>query len=313
MGKNRQAILAIALVAVFVLAGCSGSGYQFWDDQRATASTSPSDPCAPPPCDPCAPPPCDPCAPAPVACDPCGPQPSGARPPNARPGEVWCYVRVPAVTRTVEEQVCIQPETCRQEWVPPVMKTVNEQICVKPEEVRRIPIPAVYETQCEQIMTCAGKTEWRRVSCEPSSLGEGEQLGECWSLVEIPPVYETRSKQICVSPESCREEIIPACYENRCKEVECQPGYYKNIPVPAVYETRCREELVCAARWEWRRTTECEVPGAPGGYDAGMAPVAVPDTYGMPAPNAAAGSGSPDDMIPTGELPPVDPFAPQAR
>ena len=31
------------------------------------------------------------------------------RPPDARPGEVWCYVRVPAVTRTEEERVCVRP------------------------------------------------------------------------------------------------------------------------------------------------------------------------------------------------------------
>lgn len=243
--------------------------------------------------------------------------PGGQPPPSANAGEVWCYVRIPAVTKTVQEQVCMQPATCRQEWVPPVTQQVQEQVCVKPEEVRRIPIPAQYETVCEEVMTCPGRTEWQRVNCEPTSLTQGEQLGECWSLVEIPAVYESRSKQVCTSPESCREEIIPAQYESRCKEVTVQEGYYKNIDVPAVYENRCKEVEVCGPRWEWRRTHECEVPcGVPAasGYaPAAQAQPAPMDAFGspdagMPYPANTAPVGG---AVDAGQMPAADPFAPQ--
>jgi len=181
------------------------------------------------------------------------------------------------------------------------------------------------------VLVCPAKTEWRRVNCEPKSLGEGEQLGECWSLVEIPAQYETHTNHVCVQPESCREEVVPAKYETRCKEVESKPGYYKNIPVPAQYETRCREELVCPARWEWRRTSECEVPaggdqGAPAaqpGYAPDMMGGGSPDAGSPDAGSPDAGSpdagspgtalppaGSPDNLPPAGDLPPADPFAP---
>ena len=102
----------------------------------------------------------------------------GGRPPAANAGEVWCYVRIPAVTKTVQERVCVQPATCRQEWVPPVTQQVQEQVCVKPEEVRNIPIPAEYEDRCKQVLVCPGRTEWKRVNCEPSSLNQGEQLSQ---------------------------------------------------------------------------------------------------------------------------------------
>jgi hypothetical protein len=283
--------VAFGLVAVLVLVGCSGS------------------PCGTP-CDPCAVAPApDPCAPQPVAeiCPPVAPAPctpAGQVPAQARAGEVWCYVRVPAVTRTVQEQFCVQPATCRQEWVPPVTQDVCEQVCVKPEETRCIPIPARYETVCEQVMVCPAKTEWRKVACEPKSLSEGEQLGECWTLCEIPPVYETRSKQVCVAPESSRSECIPAVYENRTKTITVQEGFYKNIEVPAVYETRCREEVVCPARWEWRRTTECEVPGiCPPAAAPGAAPAMPYEAMPAPAPDFGA------ELPPAGTLPPADPFA----
>ena len=296
----NSAKVALSLVALLVLAGCSSS----YGPAPAAGGTA----CAPPPCDPCAPvvAPCDPCAP--IAQAPL--DPAGARPPSANPGEVWCYIRIPAVTRTVSEQVCVQPASCRQEWVPPVTKEVCEQVCVQPESCRQIPIPAQYETVCEQVMTCPGKTEWRKVACEPHSLSEGEQLGECWTLAEIPPVYDTRSKQVCTQPESCRQEIIPAKYESQSRTITVQEGFYKSIEVPAVYETRCREEMVCPSRWEWRRTTECEVPGAdiPAAVP-GMAPM-IPADVGMPLGADGAMPLPPDDMMPpAGELPPADPFA----
>ena len=137
--------VALGLVVVVALAGCSSfSGFG--------SGGVCGDPCPPPcpepcpqPCpDPCPQPyqpSCDPCAVGPAPTDPCG-QP----PPSANPGEVWCYVRAPAVTRTVEEQICCQPASCRQEWIPPVTKDVCEQVMVCPESCREIPIPAKYET-----------------------------------------------------------------------------------------------------------------------------------------------------------------------
>lgn len=328
MATLRASARATALLgcclAVGLLTACSGTGPSLAGGGSA---------CCPPPTTACAPP-VETCAPpcAPVAAAP------SERPPNAAPGEVWCYVRVPAVTRTVCEQVCVQEQSCRQEWVPPEYETVCEQVCVRQAETRRIPIPAQYETVCEQVMTCPAKSEWRRVDCQAKTLAEGEQLGDCWTLVEVPPVYETRSRQVCVQPESCREECIPAEYETRERQVCSREGFYKSIDVPPVYETVTREEVICGPRWEWRRTTECEVPGgayvgdpyAAGAVDpyAGAMPGAtapgVTDPYagstpgmdgvyggepaGLPPVDPYDGAAAPE--LPAGELGPVDPFAP---
>ncbi|MHC5011271.1 MAG: hypothetical protein ACYTG6_10010 [Planctomycetota bacterium] len=281
MATHRLATLTLVGLVALALTGCSTLG--IGDDCAVCEVPAPE--CAPPVQQPVAD-----CAPPPEACPP-----SAGRPPSANPGEVWCYVRVPAVMRTVQEQVCIQEATCRQEWVPPETQEVCEQVCVKPEEVRRIPVPARFETVSEQVMTCPAKTEWRRVECEPSNLGAGEQVGECWTLCEIPAVYETRSRQVCVAPETCTEEIIPAVYESQTRTVTVREGFYKTVNVEPVYETRTREEMVAPARWEWRRTSECEIPGV-------TCPVP-----GQPSPAPLAPI---DEMPPSGELPPADPFAP---
>lgn len=294
--------MALGLVALLALVGCSGF------DCDAPPCPQPYPQPGPQPCQPV----CDVCPPAaPVPTDPCG-----TPPPAANLGEVWCYVRVPAVTRTIEEQCCVQPATCRQEWVPPVTQEVTEQVCVCPEQVCQRPVPAKYETVCEQVLVCPAKTEWQKVACEPTSLGEGEQLGECWTLCEIPPVYKTCDRQVCVSPASCIEEVTPARYETCTKTCTVQEGYYKSIEVPAVFETRCREEIVCPCRWEWRRTTECEVPDVVGGvYPEGVYPgyEPAPVAPAAPAPGTSGFESMPlppDNLPPAGTLPPADPFAP---
>ena len=291
--KKISTVLVMVAVVGFA-AGCSGgsSGGLFG------ASASPGDatsvaqnPCAPPPCDPV-----PVCAPTTQA---------GQRPPDARPGEVWCYVRVPAVTRQVEERFCVRPASCRQVQVPAVTRQVARQVCTQPESTRQIPIEAEFRDECYQVCTAPARTEWQRVDCNPTQLAEKEQVGECWTLKEIPPQYRQETRRICTKPASCRTECIAAVYATEYDTVIVTPARVDSIPIEAEYETRFREETVCGPRWEWRRTTECEVPEVAGGGYADTAPI----DNTLPAPQDPASEeaiGSPDDNVPpAGGLPPL--------
>jgi hypothetical protein len=296
MRSTRRLTIGLALAAVLgVAAGCSG-GPGLFDDSCNTCAPTPvaQGPCDPPPV----------CEPPPVACPPpTDPVVQAQRPPDAAPGEVWCYVRVPAETRTESEQVCVRPAGCREVQVPAKTQQVERQVCVRPASVRTIPIPAEYQTVEERVCVAPGRTEWQRVDCNPSKLGPNEQVGECWTLREVPPQYQTNARQVCVRPESCRQEEIPAEYTTQLETVVIEPARVEQIPIPAEYETRLREVVVRGPRWEWRRTTECEVPAVAGGGGMGvMQP--LPDAgYGAPT----RGYGSPDDdaLPPAGDLPPL--------
>ena len=303
--RKISTVLWMAAV-VGLVAGCSGGGgSQLFNGNCNTCAPQPvaQNPCAPP-CDPQ--PACEPCAPV------TDPTVQGQRPPDARAGEVWCYVRVPAVTRQVEERVCVRPESCRTECIPAEYETQYDTVVVEPARVDRIPIPAEYEDRCEQICVAPARTEWARVDCEPTQLAEKEQVGECWTLKEIPPQYETRTTRVCVKPAGCREVQVPAVTKQVARQVCIKPESTRRIPIPAEYETRYREEIVCGPRWEWRRTTECEVPEVTGGGAApmDMAPMGdntlppVQDTAPVGAQPEAV--GSPDDNVPpAGGLPPL--------
>ncbi|MDF1702930.1 MAG: hypothetical protein P1V36_17415 [Planctomycetota bacterium] len=303
MQSSRLSTCLALAVVMAMAAGCSSGpsvGGLFGDDCNTCAAPAPvaQTPCDPPPVA------CDPCA-APVVA-----QQDGVRPPDARPGEVWCYVRVPAVTRQVEERICVREECSRQIPVPAVTKQVARQVCVRPASTRQIPIPAEFKDVCEQVQTCGPKTEWQKVNCNPSQLAPKEQVGECWTLVETPAQFTTRTKRVCVREASCRVEQIPAEFETQYETVCVTPACTRTEVTPAQYETRFREEVVCGPRWEWRRTTECEVPGeAPmGAAPMNQAPVGLAPLDPAPIEQAPVGNGvgNPDaNLPPAGALPPL--------
>ncbi len=106
-----------------------------------------------------------------------------ARPAGVRPGEVWCYVKVPGEVRTHTEQLCTTPG--RWEW----KRTTD---CEVPGNA-----PAAGGPQVRGDLS-------------------GVRPGEVWCSVWVPPVYRTKTTTVPISKD----------------------------------------------RWEWRRTTECDVPAA---------------------------------------------------
>ena len=304
MRNTRISTCIAAAVVLALTAGCSSC--PDLPSLPDVGSLFDSD-CAPPtPCDP--PPvvaqaPCDPppvaCAPEPVA------QPMGR--PDARPGEVWCYVRVPAVTRTEEERICVRPESYRDIPVPAVTQQVERRVCVRQPATRQETIPAEFQDVPEQICVAQARTEWQRVDCNPTHLQANEKVGECWTLRELPAQYQTQTKRVCVRQEACRTIEIPAEFETRYETVVVTPACSRREMIPAQYETRLKEVVVCGPKWEWRRTTECEVPmEATGDYVPAPADSYMPapaDSY-LPGPEAPI--GSPDsDAPPAGGLPPL--------
>jgi hypothetical protein len=184
-----------------------------------------------------------------------------------------------------------------------VTKQVERQVCVRPASVRYEEIPATYEDRHEQICVAPARTEWARVDCSPTQLRAREQVGECWTLKEIPPQYQTRTQRVCTRQPARREIPIPAEYETRYETVVVEPARVDRIPVPAEYETRLKEVVVSGPKWEWRRTTECEIPDAAPAYEQpAPAPAPIDNFLPQPAPvQPPVDNGLP----PAGGLPPL--------
>jgi len=102
-------------------------------------------------------------APASVPC--CAPTAAPARPAGVRPGEVWCYVKVPGESCTNSQQVLIQPG--RWEW----KRTTDCEVPGATPDSGK-PMTGVPQTRTDL---------------------QGVRPGEVWCSVWIPPVYETKT------------------------------------------------------------------------------------------------------------------------
>ncbi len=130
-----------------------------------------------------------------------------------------------------------------------------------------------YEEVAEDVIVRPAYTTWRKVACEPTAPVEGEPPGECWSLVEIPPVLETRIKHVLTHPEAGRWRDARDVRADDLAAIRATPP---PPPPPPMEKTVPPEGEPAGARpgevwcWyetttgrQWRRHPECEVPPAP--------------------------------------------------
>ncbi len=180
-------------------------------------------------------------------------------PPNARAGECYARVNVPAKTEPVEETivlkeasekietieatfeeqdqvVILQEERIEYKTVPATYKVIEEQIEVKAASTKLVTVPAVYETQEEQVLKTPARKYWKQGTGPVTKVDEA--TGEILCLVEEPAVYETVKKTVLVTPETTQEVEVPAVYETFKKKVIDEPARTEEVIIPAITEVR---------------------------------------------------------------------------
>lgn len=176
--------------------------------------------------------------------------------PNAKPGQCFSkvaipaeykevveqYIKKPASERTetvppqyelIQEKILVRPATVRYEEIPAVYDVVEEKVLVKPASKKIVEVPAVYETVEEKVIDKEGYTVWKK--SEDSNL---------LCLIEVPPVYKTIQKQIMKVPPSRTEEVVPEEYKIVKRQIEKIPPSTRKVDVPAEYQTVAVKKLV---------------------------------------------------------------------
>ena len=177
-------------------------------------------------------------------------------PPNAKPGECYTRVFVPATYKTVTEEVLVkeassrieivparyetvtervlvQEESTRLEVVPATYGWVEEKVQVKPETKKMVEVAAVYGTETERVLVKPAHTAWK------TGRGPIERVdnstGEIMCLVEVPAEYKTVTKRVLKSPARVDERTIPAEYKTVKRKVVTKPASTREVTVPAKY------------------------------------------------------------------------------
>lgn len=183
-------------------------------------------------------------------------------PPDARPGECFARVKVPAQYRSVTERVVVDEGGSRVHVTPaqfasrtqqymtreagvryevrqPVYKTVSEQVMVRPGYKQLQVVPAEYRNVSQTVQVSAPHLAWKpgRSLVDAAVKVTHTNQGDVFCLVEEPGETQTISKRVQVRPESVHAVDVPPVYQTISKQVLVDPGGVRQIPVPAQYAT----------------------------------------------------------------------------
>jgi hypothetical protein len=182
----------------------------------------------------------------------------GTHPNNAKPGECYAKVLIPAIYKTEISTVLKSAASYKINVIPATYDYVNEKVLVKEasEIAELIPakyewktetilvteaydklrtIPTTYELKSEQIMVSPAKHIWKKGH---GPLEKIDNLtGEIMCRVEVPAVYKIITSKV-VKTEARTESItIPAVYKTIKKRVMIEGPSIIKKPVPANYKS----------------------------------------------------------------------------
>ena len=158
------------------------------------------------------------------------------------------FKKTPAVYREVEKQVLVQEESYELVPVPPVYETVEEKVLIQPEQIVKSVIPATYRDEVKKVLISPARVEWK--------VGRGayekidEATGEIMCRVEIPAEFKEFTQKVIDQPARTKEEVIPAKYETVERKVLKTPPTTRKKVIPAKYVTIKIKELVEPEKFE---------------------------------------------------------------
>jgi len=189
-------------------------------------------------------------------------------PPDAKPGECYAKVVLPAEYEDIQEEVIIKEASESISIIPAEYDTVKAEVEVIPETTKLIPIPETYKEVVETIEVKPAMKLWKRsleegaLPVSPTILSAVEaagmdiqnaQPGNCYKEYFIPRKYKKISEEILVQGERNESEIIPPKFETIEKTIIIKPATKKLVEVPAVYEEIEEKVLISPEKTMWKK------------------------------------------------------------
>ena len=189
-------------------------------------------------------------------------------PPNAKAGECYAKVVVPAKYKTVEERVLVQEASHKISVIPAKYKWVNEKVEITPASTKLKTIPATYKKVTEIIEVKPATQSWK-VSLKRHAAPVSKEIlvaaklkgvdldntspNTCYKEYFSPATYKTVSEEIVLQKETSKTKIIPAQYEMIEKTIEVTPASQKTITIPATYGFTEEKILVEKEKTVWKK------------------------------------------------------------
>ncbi|MDJ0739531.1 MAG: peptidoglycan-binding domain-containing protein [Gammaproteobacteria bacterium] len=188
--------------------------------------------------------------------------------PNAKPGECYAKVVIPAQYKTENVDVTMREASVRYETVPAKYAMVEEKVLVKEAAKKIVPVPAEYEVVKETVELAPASKQWlagksrKSMPASPALLasitGSGvkldqQQVGACLSEYYVPAQYKQEDVRVLKTAAFDKIEVEPAAYEWAEEKVLVKEASKKIVEVPAEFETVTEKVLVKPATTAWKQ------------------------------------------------------------
>ena len=188
--------------------------------------------------------------------------------PNAKPGECYAKVMVPAKYETKQEKVLVREAAQKIETIPARYESVEKTVTVNPLHTKLVPEPAKFEKVTEKIETSPAMNVWvtsMKKDARPASPGlltsaktlgvkiDEAVPGMCFKEYYTPAQFKTETQDVMVKEASEKVTTIPAQYETVEEQVLVKEPSKKIIEVPATYETVSEQVLIEPAKTVWKK------------------------------------------------------------
>ena len=203
--------------------------------------------------------------------------PSGQLPGQARPGQCFGRVLIPAtyrneavsvVTSEAYEQVQVSDPVFRADQTSvstsdaykryevsePTFRTENQSIVTRPAHERLVASPAILGTRSETILIREPRLVWRAGSNLSGVRRMDSATGEIFCLVEEAAVTQTVTRTVQTQPARISRQAVPAQTTTIQRRVLATPASVREVNVPGTFQNVTVHTLINEAG-ERRSTT----------------------------------------------------------
>lgn len=188
--------------------------------------------------------------------------------PNAKPGECYAQVVIPAKYRNETSTVVVKEASESVKIIPAKYEWAEERVLVNEGGSELKVIPAQFGTEKITYQVSEASQQWvmgsrdSSVAVNPAMLSmakaggadlDNARPGQCFDEHYKPATYKTVTERVLVSEASEEIKLIPAKYEWVEQRVMVAPAAKKLLEVPAVYETVSERVMVEDAKTMWKK------------------------------------------------------------
>lgn len=188
--------------------------------------------------------------------------------PNAKPGECFAKVIVPAEYELRPTEIETQPAQEDVELVKATFDTEEQEVEIKPAYTKLKAVAPTFRTDEETVELEEARKEWvtslekNAVPASPALLVaaqtngvaiEGVTPGQCFREYYTPATFEQKEKQVKIKDEAEIIKITDAEFEDGAEDIVIKAAYTVKTLVPAVYDTTENKIEIEPAQAIWKK------------------------------------------------------------